>query len=143
MWRIAKRLWLGDRRDARDAELLRRCRVTHVLNCARETPCWHRGDFRYCHLHLTDPDPEFHESIERICRFIRRGRRAGGVLVHCAAGLSRSPAAICAYLCHRGLSVEQALDWLARGIGERRRDFVAPDASFLEQIEVYFEDRWE
>src|SRR5947207_7088278 len=71
MWRIMKGLYLGDRRDAHDRHLLVGMGITHILNCAHEVPCWYRRDFRYYHLKLTDPDPEFHEYIEAICRFIR------------------------------------------------------------------------
>lgn len=140
MWRIARGLYLGDCRDAHDRDLLLGAGVTHVLNCARELPCWYRGDFRYCHLRLTDPDPEFHEYIEKVCRFIHRGRKAGGVLVHCRAGLSRSPSAVLAYLCWRGTTLAGALEILRKRVRETVAGFIEPDASFLEQIEVHFED---
>lgn len=141
MWRIRRNLFLGDIYTARDRACLEQAGVTHVLNCAAEVPCYHRRQFRYLHVKLTDPDPEFHEVIEPICRFIRRGRRAGGVLVHCRAGLSRSPSAILAYLRGRGATMERALEILRRGTGESLADFIEPDASFLEQIEVHFAER--
>ena len=141
MWRIARNLYLGDRKDAHDRELLVGTGVTHVVNCAHEVPSWYRRDFRYLRLRLTDPDPEFHESIEAFCKFIHRGRKAGGVLVHCAAGLSRSPSVILAYLVWRGRTLEDALALLARRVGEADGYFIEPDHSFLEQIEVHFEDR--
>lgn len=140
MWRIGKGLYLGDRRDAADRDMLQQAGITHVLNVAREVPCFHRSSFRYRHYKFTDPDPEFHEYIEKLCKFIHRGRRAGGILVHCAAGLSRSPATILAYLCWRGRALDEAMDLLARKVGEQE-NFVEPDWSFLEQIELYFEDR--
>lgn len=141
MWRIRRKLYLGDLHTARDRDYLEHLGITHILNCAWDIPCFHRGRFRYFHLKLTDPDPEFHEYIEKICRFIHMGRRAGGVLVHCRAGLSRSPSAILAYLCNRGISLERALEILRRGTGESVAEFIEPDASFLEQIEVHFAER--
>jgi hypothetical protein len=129
MWRIARGLFLGDCRDAHDRDLLLGLGITHVLNCAAEMPCWYRRDFRYYHLKLTDPDPEFHEYIDKACRFIHRGRKAGGVLVHCRAGLSRSPSTILAY------------QILRKRVRESDEGFIEPDPSFLEQIEVHFEDR--
>jgi hypothetical protein len=141
VWRIVSRLYLGDRKDARDRDMLAGVGITHIVNCAEEVPCWYRKDFRYFHLKLTDPDPEFHEYIETCSKFIHRGRKAGAVLVHCAAGLSRSPSVILAYLCWRGKSLEDALEVLRRGVGEANQEFIEPDASFLEQIDVYFEDR--
>lgn len=141
VWQIARNLYLGDRKDAHDRDLLTRVGVTHVVNCAAEVPCWYHRDFRYLRLPLTDPDPEFHESIETFCRFIHRGRRAGGVLVHCAAGLSRSPSVVLAYLVWRGKPLDAALERLRRRVGESDRGFIEPDASFLEQIEIHFEER--
>lgn len=140
MWRIARGLYLGDARDALDRDLLLGVGVSHILNCAREAPCQFRSDFRYCHLRLADPDTEFQDVIERLCRFIRRGRRSGAVLVHCAAGLSRSAASIVAYLCSQGRSLEDSLDLLRRRVGETVEEFIEPDAGFLVQIECYFEE---
>ena len=100
----------------------------------------YRTDFRYRHLRFSDPDAAFEGEIDRICQFIRRGRKAGGVLVHCAAGLSRSAATVLAYLCSRGKTLDEALKLLRRRVGESEADFIEPDASFLAQLEVHFED---
>src|SRR5262245_7655808 len=143
MWRIARGLFLGDRWSAHDRDLLVGMGITHILNCAEEIRCFYRRDFRYYHMKLTDPDPDFHEYIEKFCKFIHRGRKAGGVLVHCAAGLSRSPSAILAYLCWRGKKLPAALELLQRRVGEDERQFIEPDASFLEQIELHFEEYWD
>jgi protein-tyrosine phosphatase len=139
MWRILQNLYLGDRRDAHDFDLMKHMGITHILNCALELPCWYPREFTYKHLELTDPDPEFHGTIEAFCAFIRRGRKPGSVLVHCSAGLNRSPAVILAYLCHRGKSLPEALDHLQECVEEPRGYFIEPDASFLEQLEVHFE----
>jgi hypothetical protein len=140
MWRIARNLYLGDRKDAHDRDLLVGWGITHVLNCAAEIPCWYPSDFKYLHLQLCDPDPGFADHIDRLCAFIRKGRKRGAVLVHCAAGLSRSPAAILAYICSRGKTLEAALEILRRRVGETGGHFIEPDAGFLEQIELHFEE---
>lgn len=139
MWRIVPRLYLGDHKDASDLMLLHGCGITHILNCAAEVPRWYPTDFRYLHLKLRDPDLTFIDRIPRICGFIRAGRKRGGVLVHCIAGLSRSPSAILAYLRQRGMGQDEALDLISRRVGEPR-SFIEPDAMFLEQIEAYFDD---
>jgi protein-tyrosine phosphatase len=138
MWRILPNLYLGDEQDACNRALLERCGVTHILNCAAEVPCAFRGGFRYLHLELTDPDPAFADHIAEICRFIRAGRRKGAVLVHCRMGMSRSPAAILAYLCRRGLTLGRAIRVLQRGVREEG-DFTEPHEAFLEQLRDYYD----
>lgn len=138
MWKIVPRLYLGDQHDAGNSGLLEQLGVTHVLNCAREVPCRFRGRFRYLHLKLMDPDGAFIDHIPDICRFIRVGRRRGGVMVHCRMGISRSVSAILAYLCSRGKTLEEALALVQRGVREEG-EFLGPDEVFLIQIRDYFE----
>jgi hypothetical protein len=139
MWQIMSKLYLGDYQDAHNRLLLKQMGITHVLNCTWEIPCWYPDDFKYLHLQLADPDWTFGEHIPRICAFITAGRRRGGVLVHCHAGLNRSPSAILAYLCRRRRSLKKALEILQAGVGETD-DFDGPDEIFLEQIRAYYED---
>jgi protein-tyrosine phosphatase len=138
MWRILPRLYLGDQYDACNHHVLEHAGVTHVLNCAREVPCSFRSRFRYLHLKLMDPDGAFIDHIPDICRFIRVGRRRGGVLVHCRMGISRSVAAILAYLCSRGKTLEEGYRILQRGVREAD-EFMEPNEVFLIQIRDYFE----
>jgi protein-tyrosine phosphatase len=138
VWRILTNLYLGDEQDAHNRALLEHFGITHILNCAHEVPCVFAGGFRYLHLELTDPEPAFADCITEICRFIRTGRRKGAVLVHCRMGLSRSPAAILAYLCHRGFTVAKGLRLLRKGVREGE-EFTEPHEVFLEQLRDYFE----
>jgi dual specificity MAP kinase phosphatase len=138
MWMILQRLYLGDARDARDLDLLEECGITHVLNCAYDVPCYHDNRLEYLHLELADPDPQFADCIPDICDFIAIGRQSGTVLVHCRMALSRSPAAILAYLCHLGMTLDQGIDLLRKGVGERE-NFILPSEVFMEQLRDYFE----
>jgi protein-tyrosine phosphatase len=138
MWRILPNLYLGDEQDASSRALLEQLGITHILNCASEVPCAFPRGFRYLHLELTDPDPAFADHIPDMCRFIRAGRRRGAVLVHCRMGLSRSPAAILAYLCSRGRTLGQGFRLLRKGVREEE-EFVEPHEVFLEQLRDYFE----
>jgi hypothetical protein len=138
MWRIIDRLYLGDEQDAHNRALLGDCGVTHVLNCAAEVACPFRGGFRYLHLELRDPDPAFIDHIPAIVEFIHAGRRRGAVMVHCRMGLSRSPSAILAYLCHRGRGLRRGMTLLRRRVGEED-DFIEPHEIFLEQLRDYFD----
>eukprot|EP00928_Gymnodinium_smaydae_P070228 TRINITY_DN54119_c0_g1_i1.p1 TRINITY_DN54119_c0_g1~~TRINITY_DN54119_c0_g1_i1.p1 ORF type:complete len:299 (+),score=56.41 TRINITY_DN54119_c0_g1_i1:87-983(+) len=44
------------------------------------------------------PDCNLSEHFERIAAFIEEGRRKGGVVVHCAAGISRASTSVMCYL---------------------------------------------
>jgi protein-tyrosine phosphatase len=138
MWPILRRLYLGDQRDAKDLTLLRRHKITHVLNCAAEIPCYHEPRLIYLQVSLNDPDFAFGDWIPEICQFINTGRRTGRVLVHCRQGLSRSPAAIVTYLCHRGKTVAEALEHLRLRVGESEAEFFRPHEVFLDQIREHF-----
>jgi protein-tyrosine phosphatase len=131
-------LYLGDAQDANNRFILDHLGITHILNCAAEVPCAFPGSFRYLHLELNDPDPAFIDHIEEICKFIRRGRRRGAVLVHCRMGYSRSPAAILAYLCHRGRTLPQGMRLVKKAVHEDD-GFTEPHEVFLDQLRDYFE----
>ena len=139
MWPILPRLYLGDQQDARDRTLLRARRITHVLNCAFEVPCYFPRRIQYLHLGLADPDYAFAERIPEICEFLDSARRTGRALVHCHMGISRSPSAILAYLRHRGHSLDEAVALLRTGVGEEEDEFHLPHEAFLDQIREYFD----
>ncbi len=139
MWRIIRNLYLGDEQDSRNRFLLDQYRITHIVNCAAEVRSAFPRDFHYLRLELNDPDPAFVDCIPELCTFIHQGRRQGAVLVHCRMGISRSPAAILAYLCHRKRTLRRALATLKKGVGEED-DFIEPHEVFLEQLRDYFAD---
>lgn len=128
MWLVWDSLFLGDAEDTASLDTLRRDKITHIVNCAYELPCYFPYDFEYIELKLYDPDPAFIRAIEPACKFIDIGREEGNVLVHCAAAVSRSPSVILGYFCHLGYSLEQACELLAERIP------TGPHPSFLEQL---------
>lgn len=132
MWPVWNSLFLGNHSDSASLELLKEHNITHIVNCARELPCYFPDDFKYLALGLRDPDPDFIRHIEPACEFISMGRRMGNVLAHCAAGVSRSPSVILAYFCHLGYSPSAACKLLAQNV------LTDPDQIFLEQILEYY-----
>lgn len=129
MIEIVEGVFLGNREAARDAARLHQHGITHVVNCAEELPNYHEDQFEYLALKLLDPDPNLHLLVPRACAFIDAARqKSGKVLVHCFAAVSRSPAVVLAYLCHRGDTLEAAAMRLGGVV------WSDPDWLFLQQL---------
>lgn len=129
MIRVLDGLYLGNIEDARDLPRLAEAGVTHVVNCAHELPNYHEGCLQYLALGLHDPDPRMIDCFDAAWRFIDEGRaKNGGVLVHCFAAVSRSPAVVLSYLCHLGTTLEEAAERLGALV------WTDPDLLFLRQL---------
>jgi predicted protein tyrosine phosphatase len=129
---VIDRLYLGNREMAKDLRRLKEGGITHIVNCADELPNYHPAEFRYLALRMKDPDPGLAAHIPTITSFVDEGRREGRVLVHCFAGVSRSPAVILAYLCHHtGEPLHAAARRMAAAV------WTNPDLLFLAQIAAH------
>ncbi len=86
---------------------------------------WHR-------FIIDDDDAEpigfMFETVHSIIRSaLMRGKR---VLIHCAAGVSRSPTLVAAFLMlEKSWSRKQAIEWIIR-----RRIFICPNDGFMRQL---------
>jgi len=129
---VIDKLFLGNREMAKDARRLKQKGITHVVNCAEELPDYHPKEFRYLSLKMKDPDPRLATHLVAAAAFIDEGRAEGGVLVHCFAGVSRSPAVILAYLCHHHA---EALPVAAKRLASAV--WTNPDLAFLAQIAAH------
>jgi atypical dual specificity phosphatase len=138
--RVAPGLFLGAAAAARNGRGLARRGVTHVLNASPAVPCHFRvaappgaaAPLRYLLLEdlFDDAEADLLRHVDAACAFIDAGRAAGGVLVHCFAGQSRSAALVMAYLIVRqGESLAGA--WAAV---RAARPAAAPNAGFLRQL---------
>lgn len=92
---------------------------------------------RYHEVGIEDPDERLTEYLPDLMAFIDEARRSGPVLVHCVAGISRSPALAICYLHERhGLSLPAALEQV-----RSRRPIAAPHPVFLRLIDAYYQTR--
>jgi len=126
-------LLIGNQRDAANRERLTELGVTHILNVTAHLPLHFESDgIAYMRLPASDSGSQnlkqyFSEAIS----FIECAQAANGkVLVHCQAGVSRSPTIVAAYLIAR--SRKSLSD--AFGFIKDRRPIVAPNINFMGQL---------
>ena len=131
MDRISAKLWLGEMADACDIEALKRNGITAVLSLVEDI-CDRRGDgILWTGIFISDlqenPLSRYRQAVETIDRLLRGGHT---VLVHCKAGISRSPAVVAGYL-----TSKEGLDPLrAWNLIVSKRPVVEPNWIHFERI---------
>eukprot|EP01098_Paradermamoeba_levis_P016022 TRINITY_DN8426_c0_g1_i1.p1 TRINITY_DN8426_c0_g1~~TRINITY_DN8426_c0_g1_i1.p1 ORF type:complete len:169 (+),score=42.74 TRINITY_DN8426_c0_g1_i1:61-507(+) len=118
--------------DAAEPEVLRRYGVTHIVDisgCELQDP---PHPIKRLLIDLDDKETEnikkhFNETHDYIHGAVTNG---GVVLIHCAAGISRSSTILCAYLMKsRRIRFQEALDEV-----RRVRPIVCPNYGFQNQL---------
>lgn len=124
-------LYLGGSAAANSQDFFNTTGVKWVLNVAKEQP---RSPFaaKYKKISLNDSlNENISNHFAEACEFIDEARKANEkVLVHCAAGISRSATIVASYLMNRyGHSAEEALNFI-----RRKRHQIDPNFSFVVQL---------
>lgn len=101
--------------------------------------CRHEDELTYLKLDVMDVPTS---DLLGMCKdrdtnsFIDAGRKAGGVLVHCQAGISRSATVAATYLmCSQQIPMKEAL-----GVLQRARPCIGPNPGFQAQLKVLEKD---
>ncbi len=127
-------------KDAGDPEALYRLGIDHVLNVTTHTAAnsstasapARSARIRYKQLHAADNGYQnLKQYFDEAFEFIDSARRAGGaVLIHCQAGVSRSPTIALAYLIkHCPMSMVDAYRYV-----KSRRSIISPNLNFMGQL---------
>jgi atypical dual specificity phosphatase len=123
MTRILERLYLGSAKDADHLAKANPEGISAVINVSTERSERKGPDLAYLHYPVRDGatlEPAvFEEVMDAIAREIRRGK----VLVHCTAGMSRSPVMVAVYLRYTG---HQCFECALETIAELR-PFIDPN----------------
>ncbi|XP_037581938.1 dual specificity protein phosphatase 8 [Dermacentor silvarum] len=134
--RILPFLFLGSQRDAQDPELLAAHNICYELNVSTSCP---KPDFipdaHFLRIPVNDSHADkLRPHFARACRFLDKVRESSGcVLVHCLAGVSRSPTVAIAYVMrHLGLSSDDAYRYV-----KSKRPSISPNFNFLGQLLEY------
>eukprot|EP00026_Physarum_polycephalum_P017194 Phypoly_transcript_18342.p1 GENE.Phypoly_transcript_18342~~Phypoly_transcript_18342.p1 ORF type:complete len:174 (+),score=23.46 Phypoly_transcript_18342:36-557(+) len=132
-------LYLSGETSARDKALLLQLRVSAVVNVTRELDFFHESDkekrFVYHRVPITDHDSaRIVQELDAATTFIHTQIQAGKcVLVHCKAGVSRSPTIVLAYLIRYGdMDLRQAYEHV-----KGKRAVVSPNRGFWRQLVEY------
>uniref|UniRef100_A0A8B9QTH3 protein-tyrosine-phosphatase n=1 Tax=Apteryx owenii TaxID=8824 RepID=A0A8B9QTH3_APTOW len=123
-------LYLGSAYHASKCEFLANLHITALLNVSRKSSEPFKDQYCYKWIpvedsHTADISSHFQEAIDFIA--------GGKILVHCEAGISRSPTICMAYLMKtKKLRLEEAFDYI-----KQRRSLISPNFGFMGQLLQY------
>lgn len=136
---IIPRLWLGNGKSSTDSAFIRKHGIQVVFNCTKNYPFSHEIPVQY-RIPVDDNLQEdeirnmelwSNEIAYRIAMEYYKGRT---ILVHCAAGMQRSAAAVALFLmAHQPCHVEEAI----RFIKDRRPIAFHPRANFQRAMDTF------
>lgn len=129
MTKIWERLYLGSFKDAEQLARSNPQRITTVVSLCREQAVHRATKITYIHIPIPDSRPISGQRFEDIMFAMAIGLRRGNLLVHCLAGMSRSPILIAAWLHRCGYAgIDKALSEIA----ELRE--IAPSHTLLKSV---------
>ncbi len=114
MTEIVPGIWIGNSRDARNAELLRKNGIKAILNCAVDLAYEMPSEFVQAKVGMVDgpgnPTRSFYIAVQVLSML----KDIGPVLVHCHEGRSRSVSVVAAYLTDKEeYSLDDAYNFIA------------------------------
>jgi len=134
MDKILDRIFIGDWHDGQNLQVRKEQVINVVLNLAEELddPTW-EGEV-YKKVGFKDGEPIPHEKIKESVEFINEHmRKKHKILVHCAAGASRSIAILMCYMYECGWDLDEALAFI-----RSKRPIANPNPVILNSIMEYY-----
>ncbi|XP_048656433.1 dual specificity protein phosphatase 22 isoform X3 [Marmota marmota marmota] len=132
--RILPGLYIGNFKDARDAEQLSKNKVTHILSVHDSARPMLEGVKYLCIPAADSPSQNLTRHFKESIKFIHECRLQGeGCLVHCLAGVSRSVTLVIAYIMTvTDFGWEDALHTVRAG-----RSCANPNLGFQRQLQEF------
>ncbi|KAM9844793.1 LOW QUALITY PROTEIN: dual specificity protein phosphatase 18 [Aulostomus maculatus] len=130
---ITTTLFLSGADTPLNAALVTQKGITLIVNATLSHRCPAYPGVECVRVPVSDlPNARLGDHFDWVAKRIH-GNRGGGTLVHCAAGMSRSPALVMAYLMrYRGVTLQQAHRWV-----QDSRPFVRLNVGFWDQLLQY------
>lgn len=129
---------LGNWQSVKDLNYLQKHNITHVVTALPKTMCNMEELAKFSikqHQVPCEDSPNFQifPLLKAVADFIEAGVREGNVLVHCAAGISRSTTCLIAYFIrHRKMSTEAALTYI-----RQKRSCASPNYGFINALKEF------
>ena len=132
---ISHGIYIGSEFDAKNLDGLKSERIEYIVNVTSHVPLYHSEQMHYCHLPADDTQKQnllvyFDQAHGFIQQAIENNNR---VLVHCVAGISRSPVIVISFLMrYAQMSMNDAYELV-----KRKRSIIAPNLNFMGQLLQY------
>jgi len=128
---ITEGLYLGSALDAKNRKVLVQLGITHIVQVVPFSIPDFADEFKYLTIPVLDStQADLKTHFTSTFTFITEGLQAGRVLVHCGAGISRSPTVIIAFLMRReSWKYKQAEEYV-----RKRRTIIEPNDGFVTQL---------
>ncbi|KAI7870022.1 protein-tyrosine phosphatase-like protein [Spinellus fusiger] len=130
---IVPGVFVGDFSAAQSRTVIDEHNITHVLSLGSFTDLY--SDLTYKNIDILDvPETNIIQHFEETFDFIDKVQKQNKcILVHCEAGVSRSPTVVAAYLVKsKGIKPSEALE-----IIKGKREVISPNHGFLAQLVLY------
>lgn len=127
-------LYIGAEAHAENKDIVRRLNITYILNVTTKVPTMIEG-VTYKNIPILDSwNQNLIQHFESAFEFIDMAKENNGiVLIHCVAGISRSPSITIAYIMkEKGWSLSRAYAFV-----KDKRPSISPNLDFIGELQLY------
>jgi protein-tyrosine phosphatase len=135
MTHIYQGLFIGNELNAKNLDELILARIEYIVNVTSHLPLYHNERIKYCRLPADDTcQQNLSDYFDQAYTFIKHAiDNKSKVLVHCVAGISRSPAIVMSFLMRSAhMSMNDAYELV-----KSKRSIIAPNLNFMGQLLQY------